>query len=166
MILIPFLTYIHAISFSARELWHINKLLYGLQYLMDGYKERGTIVKYIQWVWRCLREYRLPASPSTIPWIGHGPLARYVILRIAHAPGVPGSFPHHCWLVILACITARASRPCRDECRDRWLSVSFEIGVGENVPDIPGACATRNVTYLVRGPWELGLLNRCHQQLW
>ena len=24
---------------------------------------------------------------------------------------------------------------------------------GENVPGIPGACATRNFTYLVRGPW-------------
>ena len=26
-------------------------------------------------------------------------------------------------------------------------------GGGENVPDIPGACATRNFTYLARGPW-------------
>ena len=25
---------------------------------------------------------------------------------------------------------------------------------GENVPGIPGACATRNFTYLVRGPWS------------
>ena len=24
---------------------------------------------------------------------------------------------------------------------------------GENIPGIPGACATRNVTYLARGPW-------------
>ena len=24
---------------------------------------------------------------------------------------------------------------------------------GENVPGIPGACASRNVTYLARGPW-------------
>ena len=30
-------------------------------------------------------------------------------------------------------------------------SVSFEIGGGENVPGIPGACATRYFTYLVRG---------------
>ena len=28
--------------------------------------------------------------------------------------------------------------------------VSFEVGGGENVPGIPGACATRNLTYLVR----------------
>ena len=32
------------------------------------------------------------------------------------------------------------------------VAVSFEIGGGENVPGIPGVCATRNFTYLVRGP--------------
>ena len=31
---------------------------------------------------------------------------------------------------------------------------------GENVPGIPGACATRNFTYLVRGPWRI-LSNIC-----
>ena len=44
-----------------------------------------------------------------------------------------------------ACITARASRTCRGECRDRLIR-----NVGENVPGIPGACATRNFTYLIR----------------
>ena len=32
------------------------------------------------------------------------------------------------------------------------LAVSIEISGGENVPGIPGACATRNVAYLVKGP--------------
>ena len=32
------------------------------------------------------------------------------------------------------------------------MSGSLTRGVGENVPGIPGACATRNFTYLVRGP--------------
>ena len=32
------------------------------------------------------------------------------------------------------------------------MSGSFTRGGGENVPGIPGACATRNFTYLVRGP--------------
>ena len=50
-----------------------------------------------------------------------GPLARYVKLRNAHAPGMPGTFSpppqvrdpdmHH--------DTTRASRTCRDACRDR-----------------------------------------------
>ena len=30
----------------------------------------------------------------------------------------------------------------------------LKLGGGENVPGIPGACATRNFTYLVRGPCE------------
>ena len=59
-------------------------------------------------------------------------------------------FPRRRGLAIPTCITARASR---DACRDRYPVVSFEIGGGENVPGIPGACATRNFTYLVRGPY-------------
>ena len=34
------------------------------------------------------------------------------------------------------------------------MSGSLTRGGGENVPGIPGACATRNFTYLVRGPWH------------
>ena len=58
----------------------------------------------------------------------------------------------HRGLAIPVCITARAWRTCRDACRDRQLAVSFEVGGGENVPGIPGACAAHNFTYLVRGP--------------
>ena len=36
-------------------------------------------------------------------------------------------FPGHRGLAIPTCITARASRTCRDACRDRWLAVSFEV---------------------------------------
>ena len=63
-------------------------------------------------------------------------------------------FPRHHRLAIRTCITARAWRTCRDACRDRLLPVSFYVGGGENVPSIPGACTTRNSTYLVRGPWR------------
>ena len=45
-----------------------------------------------------------------------------------------------------------ASRHVRDACRDSKLAVSFEVGGGENVPGIHGASATRNFTYLARGP--------------
>ena len=34
------------------------------------------------------------------------------------------------------------------------MSGSLTRNGGENVPDIPGACATHNFTYLVRDPWE------------
>ena len=34
------------------------------------------------------------------------------------------------------------------------MSGSLTRGGGKNVPGIPGACAIRNFTYLVRGPWH------------
>ena len=61
-------------------------------------------------------------------------------------------FPRLRGLAIATCITACAWLMCRDACRGRYLPVSFEVGCGDNVPGIPGACTTRNVTYLVRGP--------------
>ena len=65
---------------------------------------------------------------------------------------------HHCYLRMRRECRVRFSPACawytcRDACRDRLLAVSFEVGGGENVPGIPGACATRNFAYLVRGPW-------------
>ena len=33
------------------------------------------------------------------------------------------------------------------------MSGSLTRSGGENIPGIPGACATRNFAYLVRGPW-------------
>ena len=62
-------------------------------------------------------------------------------------------FPRDGGLAIRTCITARASRTCRDACRDRWLEVSFEVSGGKNAPGIPCACTVHNFTYLVRGPW-------------
>ena len=53
-------------------------------------------------------------------------------------------FPRRCGLAIPTCITTRAWRICRYAYRNRYLAVSFEVGGGENVPGIPGACATCN----------------------
>ena len=40
------------------------------------------------------------------------------------------------------------------------LRFPLKSAAGENVPGIPGACATCNFTYLVRGPWFLsGMTN-------
>ena len=70
----------------------------------------------------------------------NGPLARYVKLRVAHAPGMPWMFS----------LQPRVSDP------DMYhgMCVSFEVGGGDKVPSIPGACATRKFTYLSRGPWN------------
>ena len=37
-------------------------------------------------------------------------------------------------------------------CGQRLISESLTRGGGENVPGIPNACETRNITYLARGP--------------
>ena len=34
-----------------------------------------------------------------------------------------------------------------------WMSGSPTRSGGENVPGIPGACASRNIAYLLRSPW-------------
>ena len=60
--------------------------------------------------------------------------------------------PRNRGLAIPTHISARARRTWRDACRDRYQTVSVEVGGGENVPGIPGACATPNFTYLVRSP--------------
>ena len=71
----------------------------------------------------------------------------------AYAPGMPGTFPRHQLqrkplVSDPVCITARASHV-------PWcMSGSLTRGGGENAPCIPGACATRNFAYLVRGPWH------------
>ena len=62
--------------------------------------------------------------------VDHGPLARYVKLRVRMRRECRERFPRHRRWAIPTCITARASRTCRDACRDRQLSVSFEIGGG------------------------------------
>ena len=53
-------------------------------------------------------------------------------------------FPRHRGFAIPTCIMARAWCTCRDACRDRLLAVSFEVDGWENVPGIPGACATQS----------------------
>ena len=60
-------------------------------------------------------------------------------------------FPCHRRLATPTCITPREWRTYNDACRDRYPTFSFEVGRGKNVPGIPGACATRNFTHLVRG---------------
>ena len=83
----------------------------------------------------------------------YGPASRYVKLRVAHAPGMPGTFSQ----------PLRASDPDMHHdtcvthvpwCMPGSLTSSFLWSRWrENVPGIPGACATSNFAYLVRGLW-------------
>ena len=74
-------------------------------------------------------------------------------------------FSRHRRLAISTYITAPAWRMCRDACRIPYLAVSFEVGGWEKVPGIHGACATRNFTYLVRGPLQLNRAVKDRQDL-
>ena len=79
------------------------------------------------------------ASIRTCRYVGyHGPLTRYVKLRVAHAPRMPGTFSPTAEfkgnreLAIPACIKARAWRTCRDACQDCLLAVA-----GKTFPAFP-----------------------------
>ena len=87
-----------------------------------------------------------PAEPC---WL-HGPFTRYVLRmcwecrehfhrhRLQRKPLVGDPDMHHG-----TCVT-----------HVPWcMSGSLTRDDGENVPGIPGACATRNFAYLARGPW-------------
>ena len=96
--------------------------------------------------------YDIHSKPKYLLQTPHRTLARYVKLRIAHAPGMPGTFSQ----------PPRVSDPDMHHgtcvMHVPWcMPRSLTIGViwsrwRENVPSIPGALATRNFTYLVRGP--------------
>ena len=83
-------------------------------------------------------EYCCDYYPGTLSSssTGNGPLTRYVQLRVAHAPGMLGTFSPP--------PTSRAVMHVG----------SLNHNGGENVPGIPGACATRGFTYLARCPWQ------------
>ena len=85
----------------------------------------------------------------------HGPLARYVKLRVAHAPGMLGTFSPPLG------VSDPDMHP--DACRDRSLVVTFEVSGGKNVPGIPGACAIRNFAYLGRSPLAIYPLSHKRQ---
>ena len=84
---------------------------------------------------------------------GHGSLARYLKLRVAHAPGITGTFSP----------PPRVSNPDMHHgtcvthvpwCIPGLLTSGFIWGRWqENISNIPSARATRKFSYLVRGPW-------------
>ena len=82
----------------------------------------------------------------------HGLLARYTKLWVAHAPGKPGTFSSPMRVSDLdmhygSCVTHVPW------CMPGSLTSGFLWSLWRgNVPGIPGACATRNYTYLAWGP--------------
>ena len=82
----------------------------------------------------------------------HGPLTRHMKLRVAHEPRMPATLYRH-WLQRKLLVSDSGMHHGTCVTHVPWcMSGSLTRGGGENVPGIPGACATRNFTYLVRGP--------------
>ena len=56
----------------------------------------------------------------------HGPHTRYLKLRVAYAPGMPGTFcPPPTSIPV--CITTRTQRTCRDACRDHQTALAGKM---------------------------------------
>ena len=108
---------------------------------------------------RVLGDLRRNDAQVTYTGTYHGPLTRYVKLLVAHAPGMPGTFPPatdfkgNRWLATPACITARASRTCRDACRDLLPAVA-----GKTFPAFP---AHAHPPFYVSGKGPMANLFRC-----
>ena len=133
-------------SESIKQGVHLTKLFQSFKhsYIPISIFHLQTIIKeHVNMLIKDLRENKM-----WLKFANNGPLTRYVKLWVAHAPGMPGTFSppptsketsgmHHG-----TCVT-----------HVPWcMSGSLTNGGGENVPGIPGACATRNFTYLARGP--------------
>ena len=101
------------------------------------------IVMYRITIWQCRLHGRLL----------HGPLTRYVKLQVVHAPGMPGTFsPPR--LQRKPLVSDPGMHHDTYVTHVTWcMSESLTRGGGENIPSIPGICATHNFTCLERGPW-------------
>ena len=100
-----------------------------------------------------LLNYQWPLQSTNSALLGKGictvnsvRAAFIVKLRVAHAPGMPGTFSPP--------PTSRKPGMHHGTCITHvpWtMSGSLTRGGRENVPGIPATCATRNFTYLARG---------------
>ena len=73
----------------------------------------------------------------------HGPLTRYVKLRVAHAPGMPGTFSPAADFQRSPLVSDPGMHHSTCVTHVPWcMSGSLTCGDGENVPGIPGACAS------------------------
>ena len=117
------------------------------------------------WLLQSLIFYHVGTTTMQHPIVSHNvfaiyipkwnePLARYAKMRVVHAPGMPGTFSRH-RLQRKPLVSDPGMHHGTCVTHVSWsMSGSLTRGGRENVPGIPGACATLNFTYLVRGPWH------------
>ena len=84
----------------------------------------------------------------------HEPLTRYPKLRVAHAPGMPGTCSPPPTSKETACKRSRhASRHVREAHAVMHVGIANPRWRGKR-SGVPGACATCNFAYVVRGPLQ------------
>ena len=96
-----------------------------------------------------------------------GPLARYVKLRVVVRRECWEHFPRH-RLQRKPLISDPGMNHGTCATPMPWCMLrSLTHGGEENIPRIPGACATRNFTYLVKGPCQTlrGIQDGLHTQI-
>ena len=109
------------------------------------------------WAFRHLIHLRSRYNFAAFAWFAwwHGPLTRYAKPCVAHAPRMPGTFSRH-RLQRKPLVSDPSMHHGTCVTHVPWcMSGSINRGGGENVPGIPGASATRNFSYLVRGPMNV-----------
>ena len=116
-------------------LWYLSQCSQNSSRIQIIYANNRTDVEHKYGHYYCIYEVKTPIVEVVSlgeyllildhVLLSHGSLVRYVKVWVTHAPGMR---------------------------RDRELAVSLEFGGEESIPDISGACATNNFTYLARGP--------------
>ena len=76
-------------------------------YCMNIIERMGLILDIFstEYTWHTLQCANKRIRPSD-----HGPHTWYIKLQVAHAPGMPGTFPHHRWLAIPTCMSRSLTR--------------------------------------------------------
>ena len=123
------------------------------KYLLMRHKMLKQTADFIFKIEEKLQKFELPRVSSftrseSHGWPGNRPLTRYVKLRLAHEPGMPGRFPRH-WLQRKPLVNDPGMHHGKCATHVPWCMPGLLTRCGgENVPGIPGICATRNFTYI------------------
>ena len=159
-------TVIHEYIFSVQQHWvsaksrlYIGYTFLGFPIRIPSILDNGSIIqKYLLPVIKNINN--LYADGVSRGHMRIGPWASYQIRKIAGCacagnagnvfPATAGKRSRH------ALRHVRDARAVMHTGIANWR-FPLNSAAGENVPGIPGVCAPRNFTYLVRGPWHDGI---------
>ena len=139
---------VHVITSATKQLPMLDVLWENCCHWVVNVIEVDLILKFLQKTYvACNRAFWTGwhDESSNKYMASHGPLTRYIKLRVAHAPGMPGTFSLSPTSKETDSYRSRnASRHMRD------TRAVMHVGIANlrwrgNVPGIPGACATSNL---------------------